>query len=97
MFCFKGGKHVKWSAVKGVMGATIAMLTSYGWGPAAPDAWSDPTGHLWYIKDEKDIIALVDIARDSIRSQLWVKASKHYQGGGREQGADWQATTQFIG
>ena len=31
-----GGKHVKWSAVKGFMGATIAMLASYGWSPAAP-------------------------------------------------------------
>ena len=95
--CIRMTKFVRWSAAKGIMGATIAMLSSYGWAPAAPHMWADPKGRLWTIVDEKDIIAVVDIARDLLKERLWEKASQHYQGGGLEHGADWQATTQYIG
>ena len=94
-----------WRIATGPTAATILTLRSLGWEPTTPTHWCaqhpDLGGDTVFAVlasdgdagpcSEKDKREIMDAIREDLLNQHWVKASKHYLGGGLEKGQPFQA------
>ena len=93
-------KHLGWRVATGPIAATIRTLRQIGWEPTTASAWRtkypDLEGDTVFAVlascadagacSEKDKREILNAIRKDLIDQHWVKASKHYLGGGLEKG-----------
>ena len=75
-------------AVTGPISATVATLRESGGGPVQPHLWAAPRQRLATLHAEEPHAAsdIVDALAKDLTKLTWVRASKHFLGGGLEQG-----------
>ena len=84
-------------SVRGIMSNIMCILNQAGWIPVAFNCWLSETGATWVIEDFKtspDIVA-ASIARAALNKDL-VRASRHYNGTGMENGIDVENTLRHV-
>ena len=78
---------IRYTKVKGPMGAIIAMLGTIGWDPIAPGEWGDHAGDKFLYRGGT-LTPLLNDLRERVSAILWAQASEHHNGAGLEHGAD---------
>ena len=92
----------RWMAVTGTTHAMVATLLDLGWDPVGPWHWVSDSGQVYKAQedqltgDREDWSDLKEALASSIEQQLWKRASKHYQGGGLEEGADTTRLRRYL-
>ena len=75
--------------VRGLLSSTIACIYDMGWYPVGPDRWLDDLQQPHHFGPRPfDYSNLAEVLAVSIERISWIKASKHFEGSGLENGVD---------
>ena len=90
------GRKQRWRNARGPIAATILSLERNGWIPSGPARWKYAVGNAWFLGPEVDLDKLLDRLQKDAMTQVWTKASKHYQGSGLEKGVDYSKAAKHV-
>ena len=83
--------------VRGPLTNMIYLLYNLGWNPIGYNHWLAPDGLQWFIpKHPSSTTPIIHALQNSASNILWGSASKHYEGGGLEQGFDYEASMAWL-